>query len=283
MTTPIPEDFQYSYSALKDWEACRRRFLLRHLRRMAYPAQITGDALTYETHQARGSAFHHLVYQHHAGIPAETLALGIQDGQLRGWWERYLAFRPNDLPPTSHAETTLTAPLGNFRLVGTFDLLAVQPGGKAVIVDWKTSPHVPTAEQLARNLQTVIYRYLLVTAGSHYNGKQPIDPANVEMIYWYAEAPQSPIRLPYSAAQYAADARHLAELGAQVESEQDFPKVDEAQRERVCSYCNYRALCWGDVRAGLFADSLFDPEDDAPMLEDAELLIDLDDIGEIAF
>ena len=58
----------------------------------------------------------------------------------REWWAAYLASPPPDLPGSGSIPSwTLSVPLGAHRLVAKFDLVAIDPGRRAVIVDWKTS------------------------------------------------------------------------------------------------------------------------------------------------
>ena len=159
-----------------------------------------------------------------------------------------------------------------------YDLIAVEPGERAVIVDWKTSTHRPRRESLAVRLQTRVYRYLLVHAGAHLNGGQSLRPEQVQMVYWFAGFPGDPETLAYDAPQYAGDGAYLASLVAQIQGcgEDDFPASSD---DRACAYCSYRSLCDRGVAAG-------------PLGEDAEDLetpdtgageFDFEQIAEIAF
>ena len=62
-----------SQSSLQDYYDCPRRFELRYLQRLAYPAIETEPALENEKHQKEGEYFHRLVQQHLIGIPAEQI------------------------------------------------------------------------------------------------------------------------------------------------------------------------------------------------------------------
>ena len=63
-----------SQSSLQDYNDCPRRFELRYLQRLAYPAIETEPALENEKHQREGEYFHRLVQQYFIGIPAEQVA-----------------------------------------------------------------------------------------------------------------------------------------------------------------------------------------------------------------
>lgn len=281
MRNTLPHDFHFSQTSLQDWQTCSRRFQLLHLARVAYPAPVTADQTEFEAHMARGDEFHRLVHQHLTGIDPDIIARQISDEQVAVWWGRYLAHGLTDVPAQRHAEISLAAPLGDYRLVAKYDLIAVQPGERAVILDWKTAQRLPQPGTLESRLQTVVYRYLLVEAGAYFNGGQPIPPEQVEMVYWFANFPTQPVRLPYSAAQHQADKARLERMVREIAAEREFPKMPESDKERVCRFCNYRSLCWDNVPAGLFTE--MDAPDDVTDTDAADFDIDLDQIGEIEF
>jgi hypothetical protein len=128
-------------------------------------------------------------------------------------------------------------------------------------------------------LQTRVYRYLLTRAGAHLNAGQPFNPTQIEMIYWFAEHPEAPVRLPYDTAQYHDDEVYLTGLIEQILSldEDAFLPTED---ERRCAYCPYRSYCDRGVKAGALSD------DEAEAIEDvAELRVgfDFEQIAEIAF
>ncbi len=210
---PLPPDFQFSQGNLQDYTDCPRRFQLRYLLELAWPAVEAEPADEFETRIRDGEAFHRLVQQHVLGVlPAGVAPEPGSD--LAAWWDNYLASPPPDLPPVRHPEITLSAPLGEHRLIAKFDLIAIEPGERAVIVDWKTSAKRPRPGWLIQRLQTRVYRYLLVRAGAALNGGQPLRPEQIEMIYWFANFPDEPERLRYDATQFEADGRYLMEMAA---------------------------------------------------------------------
>src|SRR4030095_211067 len=87
------------------------------------------------------------------------------------------------------AEATLSAPLGNFRLLAKYDLIAIG-NGNATIYDWKTYRKRPRNEWLSARMQTRVYRALLVHAGAHLNHGKPFAPEQIEMIYWFSDFPE---------------------------------------------------------------------------------------------
>ena len=272
----VPDAFQFSQNNLQDYADCQRRFQLRHALMQPWPALITEPALEAERQVQRGADMHHLAHQHTLGLDAERLEATVHDEVLARWWHTYLACPPPGVPETvRRAEVAVGAPLAGHRLVAKYDLLAVEPGERLVVVDWKAVLKRPSRAALARRLQTRVYRYLAVEGGAAFSGGQPVRPEQVEMIYWFAEFGGSVERFPYDADQRGADGDYLADLIAEIgsHSESIWPLTPD---ERQCRFCNYRSLCERGATAA-FPDDL---EDD---LEPAEVTIDLEQIAEVAF
>ncbi len=276
MSVSLPETFQFSQGSLQDYVDCPRRFQLRYLLMQPWPALIVEPADEAEQHMQRGADFHRLARQYALGLDAERLAATIHDETLAGWWQTFLDHPPANLPPGSHrAEVVVTAPLAGFRLVATFDLLAVEPGQRFVVVDWKTWLKPAHRATLARRMQTRVYRYLAVKAGAEFNGGQRPEPQQVEMVYWFANQGGATHRFAYDAAQHADDREYLSGLIKEIAArdQEIWPLTPDL---RQCRFCNYRSLCERGVKAG-FLDEL---EED---LEPAELEIDLEQVAEIEF
>jgi CRISPR/Cas system-associated exonuclease Cas4 (RecB family) len=256
----LPEGFQFSQGSLQDFADCRRRFRLRYLEQLVWPAPVAEPADDYELETAEGELFHRMVHQHQIGL-SPTLEEGSGD-RLRDWWQNYLDHAPQGLPAARYAEVTLSAPLGAYRLLAQYDLIAIEPRARAVVVDWKTSQKRTPARTLAARMQTRVYRYLLARAGSSLNDLHPIRPDQVEMIYWFAGFPNEPERLSYDAAQYQADEVLLNTLVAEIEraGPDDFPLTDDLRR---CRFCSYRSLCNRGTVAGQMDDAS-DPEEAEP-------------------
>ena len=60
----LPVGFMFSQGSLQDYTDCARRFRLRYLDRLAWPAAVAEPADEYELQAAEGAAFHRLVHQH---------------------------------------------------------------------------------------------------------------------------------------------------------------------------------------------------------------------------
>jgi len=300
----LPADFQFSQGSLQDYVDCPRRFQLRYVQRLVWPALEVEPALENERYLQQGAVFHRLVHQHILGIPPERLSSTVTDEVLRRWWHNYLESGPSDLPPFRYPEVLVSAPVSGHRLVAKYDLVAVEPGqqagfgesrlrraqtsassdfgelSRAVIVDWKTSRKRPRRKWLAERLQSRVYPYLLVRAGAHLNKDRSFEPGRVDMVYWFASFPARSERFTYDAAQYEADGAYLASLIEEIKGLGDdgWPLTD---REGRCRYCPYRSLCQRGIRAGTL-DEAEDTGEDVPELS-GDFDFDFEQVAEIAY
>lgn len=252
----LPSDFVFSQQKLQDYLDCPHRFELRYLEQVAWPAPLTEPVQELERHLLLGSRFHQMVHRHRIGIPVETIERGIDDPLLADWWRSYRSGEPAGLPRLQFPEFTLTATLGGFRFVAKIDLLAVEPGHQAVIVDWKTGQARPRRARLENHMQTRLYPLIFVEAGAHLNGGVRVSPDQVEMIYWFTASPGQPERFPYSAAHAYTGRAEVLDLVKQITATPP-GGFQMAAQERACAFCNYRSLC----KPGLKASTLQEAED----------------------
>jgi CRISPR/Cas system-associated exonuclease Cas4 (RecB family) len=278
---PLPTDFQFSQSSLQDYSTCPRRFKLRYVQHLNWPGIESEPIQEAERLAKLGADFHRLVQQHLVGIDEATLtaSLATVEAELQAWWRNYLAHRPAVLAgAATHPELTLSTPLRGYRLLARFDLLAVQPDGTFLIVDWKTAQRKPARDKLAQRIQTRVYPYVLAMAGAAFNHGHPIDPAAIQMMYWYPQAPDQPERFDYNAKLLQRDEQFLSDLIEQIKSaaQQDhFPLVEDRQ---PCQHCVYRSYCDRGEHAG----PLITLEDEPQEILDVSAL-DWDQIAEIQF
>ena len=276
-----------SQSSLQDYMDCAQRFKLRYLDRLSYPAVETEPALENEKHQQEGEYFHRLVQQHLIGIPAEQVAKFANTPTLQKWWENFQTAKDltglreilgrrsemaGDLSGL-YPEANLSAPLGNYRLLAKYDLIAIRDD-KVTIYDWKTYRKRPRNEWLSARMQTRVYRALLVQAGSHLNKGQPFEPEQIEMVFWFADFPDDPDRFSYTSLQFTRDWDSLRRVSDELATASSYPLTDDRQK---CLVCTYRSYCERGIQAG--------DMEQAEAERDAEELFDVnfEQIGEIAF
>ena len=277
---PLPDHFQFSQGSLQDFVDCPRRFQLKFIEQLAWPAVELEPALDNENYLQQGATFHRIIQQFFIGVPVEGLQkLADQNLQLATWWGNFIddigkQIRPGD--ENIHPEYALSMPIDDFRLVGKYDLLR-QTEDRFIIYDWKTSRKHPKREWIAKNLQTRVYPFLLSMAGHHLNGGKTIAPEQIEMIYWFANFPSAPLRFPYTPAQFDKDMADLNNLIEEIKTlgETQAPLTENTQR---CRYCVYRSLCNRGVQAGPMDEF---EEDDSGDILDFDL--DFEQIAEIEF
>jgi CRISPR/Cas system-associated exonuclease Cas4 (RecB family) len=273
LRSELPARFTFSQSSLQDYMDCPRRFQLRYIEKLAWPAVETEPVLENERRMKEGQLFHRMIQQHLAGLRVEKLGRMANSEDLSRWWENYLNHDFKFTDAMLFPEAGLVTPVGRHRLMAQYDLISIQPGQKATIYDWKTYHKRPRDEQMAARMQTRVYRSLLVEAGISLNGGTPILPEQVEMIYWYAEFPSEPIRFPYNQAQHERDRDAIASIIDEIDHQRTFPMTDE---ERKCAFCAFRSYCNRGEKAGT-TDEL---EQES---ETGEWKLNIEQIAEIEF
>ncbi len=296
MSLDLPPTFAFSQSSLQAYADCPRRFWLTYVERLPWPAVEAGPIQEYEEQIRAGSAFHQLVQRTETGLDADLLAGRLRE-PLDSWFADYRRHRPQDLPipdapaagESLSAETVLSIPFanahGNFRLAAKYDLIATTAESRVLIVDWKTGRQRARRHTLQSRLQTIVYPYVLVEASAALPWG-PVEPEQVEMIYWFTAAPDDPEIFRYSADLHMANRTRLQQLLSEVltgESERDFPRIPDTEqnRQRFCGYCVYRSRCNRGETAGTL-DALTDLEDFVIDLSTA-LEFTLDEVEEMAF
>jgi hypothetical protein len=304
---PILDTFAFSQSSLQAYEDCPRRFWLAYVEQLAWPAVEASPVQEHEELMRLGSTFHRLVERAEVGLDASLLAATL-DPPLSGWFDAYLRHRPVDLPAQYvEVEHVLTVPFPNpadsisqspdpdspagsvpkrYRLAAKYDLIAADPDGRVVIIDWKTTRQRTDPATLRQRLQTLVYPYVLVEASSRLPWG-PVQPEQVEMRYWFTAAPAQPVVFRYDRAQHDAAHERLHRLVAGIlagATESDFPLTPDTpiNRKRFCNFCVYRSRCNRGITAGDVSE-LGDPDDLFAVDLRTALEFTLDDLPELAF
>ncbi|MFQ5594900.1 MAG: PD-(D/E)XK nuclease family protein [Anaerolineae bacterium] len=242
---PIP-NLRFSQRSLADFLICRRRFKLRYVERLVWPAPFSQADDELETLMELGRDFHQAVHQKFVSVEPAELIAGNPDSRLQAWWGAFANHALPRLPAgVRWPEATLSVPMGDSWLVARFDLLIVSPSDAATIFDWKTG-QLPARNELARHMQTCVYPFVLAEAGASYNHDQPILPDRISMMYWYAQAPERFVEFPYSVEAHERSRQELQALIDEIVGlpEDGFPRVEDYG---PCRRCNYRAYCGRDV------------------------------------
>ena len=270
LKSEIQTPFTFSQSSLQDYVDCARRFQLRYIEQLQWPAVETAPVLENERRQIEGQQFHRLVQQSIIGLPADKLAKMANSANLARWWSHWLDFQGLGDLGSLYPEITLSAPVGKHRMMAKYDLITVKDG-RATIFDWKTYHKRPKDQWMSARLQTKVYRALLVVAGAHLNGGQPFAPEQIEMVYWYADFANEPSSFPYNKSQHKRDWDGLVKLVSEISAKQSYPLTEDVKK---CGYCPYRSYC----ERGVQADEGDDSESELSNLD-----VTLEQIQEIEF
>jgi CRISPR/Cas system-associated exonuclease Cas4 (RecB family) len=285
----LPAGFQFSQSSLQDFIDCPRRFQLRYIWELAWPAIQTEPAMENERFLRKGAFFHHLIHQHLLGIPEEQLTdlingyetdEEIGEKELAQWWQNYLTWKDRFEGSIIFPETSVSAPQGEFRLVAKYDLVLVSDQGLITIVDWKTSRKRPKSQWLKERMQSKVYPCLMVKAGGRFYNVERIAPEKVEMIYWFADFPQQTELCSYSSVRFLEDQAYISDLVAEIVGlgSDDFPLTARIER---CVFCVYRSFCNRGIRAGNLDE--FEESLDLDTEASTVFSLDFEQIGEIEY
>lgn len=261
MTAPL----QLSQSALAAFRRCERRFYLRFVRRLEWPAPLTGSEQAWERSLRRGEDLHLLIEQQALGMDAQALVEAADDPQLLNWWNQLIAHPPPQPAGKVYSELELMVSLGPHRLVARFDrlILGQQAGAACIhIIDWKTGMAQP-AQRLTDSWQTTVYRFVAAEASAQLTPDgQLVSPADISFTYWQAEAPQQPVLLSYDDGAHEVGRQRLQSALEQIEAsldggEQSFQRTADTD---TCRHCPYRSYCerGRDTPAGIDLDEDFE-------------------------
>lgn len=270
-------DFQFSQANLQDFQDCRRRFYLRYIEKLSWPAIEAEPALLNEKLIQQGADFHRLVHQFFLGVPIKTLSQMTSGENLKVWWDNFLTNLPAVSSSQLFPERVLTTHLAGYGLLAKFDLVALREEDKFLIYDWKTSQKPGRRSWLTERLQTKVYPYVLAKAGYVFLNGERINPENIKMIYWYANKPDESVMFDYDQEIMNEDEQFIVKLIKEIETLNeidDFPLTEDRTR---CWFCEYRSLCNRGENAG----SVQDLKDVNQTRIDAS--IDFDQIQEIEF
>jgi len=277
---PLDANFHFSQYNLQDFVDCPRRFQLRHLLHLEWPAVQTAPVIEQEKRMERGTFFHRMVQQVVNGIPAEAITNRITDPILLDWWTTFLEAAPlGMLPERQLTEYTLSASFAGFRILSKYDLLAIEPDSNVTIMDWKTSQHRPKTEWLTQRVQSRLYPMLLVLGGEGLNESKAWSSDQIEMNYWFVQFSDDAEVIHYNQERYERDRQFINSLIEEIitaDEEKKFPLTDTKKR---CDYCQYRSYC----ERGLAAGTLEALDDNEQLEEEEAFQIDFEQIGEIAF
>ncbi len=245
----LPIDFAFSQANLQDFMDCEYRFLLKHIRKLEWPAVESEPARLHEEKMELGYQFHRMVQQYFSGVDPEILQGTIDNTDLSFWWQSFVTLQASQFSGTSRPELLISVPFHGYRLLAKFDLLVLDDAPTAKIFDWKTSQVKPNRSNLHKKIQTMVYPLVLFLGHTGFQPAINLSPDKIEMTYWFPQFPFDPITFSYSQGQFDRDVDLLTGMVDSIlaKSESGFNKTDQPQK---CAFCRYRSLCNRGKSAG---------------------------------
>jgi hypothetical protein len=272
--------FIFSANSLQDYVDCPRRFELKYLLKRDWPAEESEPVLEWEHELELGTRFHQLVYQYLSGLPEEALIASIHDSDVESWFRNFLTFFNQQDFNRVFPEFRVRVPLGNYQAVAVYDLLALTPDQRLIILDWKTSRKIPRRDWISGRMQTVLYPCAALESAGNFLPDVSLTAESIQMTYVYVRHnADNTLSFSYDAARHTANRTHLERIVAEIAAQElgDFPLTEKKQR---CKFCVYRSLCERGENAGSLAELETEPELDLDALLGG---LDFDAQDEIAF
>lgn len=275
---PLSNDFIFSAQKLQDFVDCPRRFDLRYVQNLQWPAQETKPYLAYEEHLALGKKFHQLVHQYIIGIPTENLLEQIDHPILKEWWQDFSNYYPSIKKYQPKAEVKIGAHLAGYRIIAIYDVLYMVGQDSITIIDWKTTSgnQRTPSKYLSNRLQSKVYPLLYMLAHPQINQAMQSGKAQLKMIYWFPAFPTEPEEIPYSWDKFQNDKEEIVNIFKEINeyTKTIFPLTSDKIK---CRFCVYRSFCSRGSEPGDFQEHS-DFEDTKNEIE-----LDFDRLEEIAF
>jgi CRISPR/Cas system-associated exonuclease Cas4 (RecB family) len=270
--------FQFTQSNLQDYLDCKRRFLLKHVQRLSWPAIPSEPVLEYELFLQKGIIFHRLAYQFFIGIPSDSLKLIAENEGISDWWSSFLEYVNRKISKDAILlpERMIKIRREDHLVSVRYDLLVVEDD-KIHIIDWKTSQQSFSLVNARQRIQTRLYLYALKQAGSILINTKPFKAEKISMSYWFAQFPENVVDISYDDLALKDDDQYFIQLISEIKAgkEGDFVMTQNQSR---CSYCVYRSLCDRGREAGTGEDVFAIQDPDSSFLD-----LDFENIPEIAF
>lgn len=189
---------------------------------------------------AQGELFHRWAEQHILGMP--VVVAEADEGLPAAWQRAFVAFCAALPVGRRFPEVSLAVPLGRHFLIGRFDLLILGEQ-HAHLFDWKTEHRPRSAAALAEDWQTRLY-LALAAVGSPALGAS-YQPEQIALTYWFANAPDRPTTIRYTAAQHRQTWAELEATAERIDrllttTGAIWPLTDDLA---TCADCLYRTLC----------------------------------------
>lgn len=236
----LPQRFTFTQQSLSTFEACTRKFRLKYIHRLHFPASHEADSIQ---QLRRGNDFHLMAYRYFMGIPTGAEWIAKEDAFCRSWMERLQArfvLQPSRryLP---EYRLRITQP---YPLEANIDLVEWNED-EMVVWDWKTGMQGRgggvQASRLLSGWQTVVYMYMIKELSLRLTGRE-WECSKIHMHYWSPETGRDIAVLEYSDALHESFQKRLLQKIDEI-LHHNALLFDRAVVEKSCRYCEYKKLC----------------------------------------
>ena len=264
---PLPTDFVASATALECYATCPRRFRHRYIDRL--PA--AGPDETTASRMRRGTLFHRLVVWDDLGLDTSLILQAEDDPGLVEVWASYCQHREALFEGYTRIQhdQVLTARCGSVAVQARLDALAFGPDGGVTIFDWKTGLH-PDRPRLSVSPQSKVYPYVVWNTPAVHDGLDDKIHARINLVYWFPDEPQDPLRIQCDTGHIEASSNWLSESLDTIMCDDLFEMTPD---RRTCRTCEYLAHC--GVRAEAGGEAVLDEDYYVPFFEEDDSLVDM--------
>jgi len=249
-----PNQFlQLSQSNLQDYLDCPRRFQLKVIEGLSWPAAYSEPIEIFEKSTRIGNIFHLICQQFFSGVDPVLIENSLSDPVLQEMWDNFLPYGESLLQYHLYPEPLLSISFLEHKLIAKYDLIVEVNPKQYLIIDWKTTANKPPRSKLGKRLQTHLYPYIFSQAGNDLFLDNSISPAFIEMRYWYPLSSEHEEIFPYSDeknAKVKTDLEQiLSKIITSISERTEFQLTDD---KTSCQYCVFRSLCNRGSTAGSF-------------------------------
>lgn len=240
----------YSPSRLDCYKDCPRRYRFRYVDKIKRPSQSVEAFLGTCVHAALEKLYEDLA--HGRRLSLEEALAAYEDAWQAEWtdaitvrryapedWRKlgrecvtlyYEANKPFDRDRTVAVERKVGFPLGDFKVEGYVDRLALAKDGAFEIHDYKTSGSLPTQADVDQDWQLALYDLAVRSLWP--------DAKEVRLVWHYVRHGKTLV------SKRTAEQREAlkAEVNALVETIRH-DHVHEPKKSALCDWCEYRDLC----------------------------------------
>jgi len=243
----------FSATTLQDFIDCKRKFKLKYIDHLSWPAPLSQLNTKYSEAITRGRKFHQLIQQHFIGIPDYELFNSIQDHTVRQWLKNALSFEISSEKQTKKmVEYHVSYINKGVLLTGVIDLLLISPDSGMKIIDWKTGLSKPNLDRYKSRIQTRLYPYLLLQSPAFSaNRFEGLKTQEITFNYWFTNFPEHSLSFTYDRQNFNQDDAYFDDLITTI----TLTPVEEMLMTHnidLCRSCPFQLYCGRNIQADYF-------------------------------